>query len=513
MRVLWDVLRLSAESDLSVRGIGRALGISHSTVLGYLRRAKAAGVHWPLPEGMPEAKLKALLYGPPEVAKETRPLPDWSEVERKMQVKGFTRRLMWERYRRDHSDGYGYSKFCALYSAWKKEFGQVTVPMDHPAGHSAFVDYAGMRLEAIDQLTRKRRRVEIFVGVLGFSNYLYVEATWTQRLGDWLGSHRRMFEAFGAVPSYVVCDNLKSGVRKAHRYDPEINPSYQDLAMHYKTVVVPTRPGKPRDKAKVEQAVLHAERRILAPLSDKRFIGLAHVNRHIRVHLKELNERPFQKLEGSRKSWFDTWERSAMKPLPAEPYEHAEWRKAKVHRDAHIEVRWHRYSVPYRYVGRSVQVRLTDTTLEVLFDDKRVATHPRSHQKGVTTKDEHMPDAQRQMNDMSRFVTEAERIGPDTHNIVRQIIDAERHPLIRYRTLMGLLRLARIYGKSRMENACTRAIAIGTRSYRSIASILKNGLDKHPLDSESPPPIDHDNIRGPSYYDTKSDSPHQTSKA
>ena len=381
MRKVYDVLRLHHEAGLGNRQVARCLSISHSTVRDYLRRAKAAGLSWPLPEDLDESALDKLLFPPPAPASAHRPLPNWPEVHRQMRRKGVTLQLLWQEYKTAHPGGYQYSRFCQLYRQWQ---GQLDVVMrhDHKAGEKLFVDYAGQTAELVDPQTGEVRPVQIFVAVLGASNYTYAEATLSQALPDWIGSHVRAFSFFGGTPEIVVCDNLKSGVTSPHRYEPELNPTYQDLAMHYGVAVMPARVRKPRDKAKAEAGVQLVERWILARLRDRTFFSLTELNEAIAELLDELNDRPFQKMEGSRRSHFEEVDRPVLRPLPPEPYVFATWKKARVHIDYHVEIDGHYYSVPYRHVRQEVDVRLTDSTVEVFLQGQRIASHVRSFRRG-----------------------------------------------------------------------------------------------------------------------------------
>lgn len=361
----------------------------------------------------------------------------------------------------------------------------------------------------IDRATGETREAQVFVAVLGASNYTYAEATWTQGLDDWLMSHVRAFAFFAGVPEIVVPDNLKSGVQAAHRYEPDLNPSYADLAAHYGVAVIPARAAKPRDKAKVETGVLVVERWILARLRHRPLFSLAELNQAIAESLAALNQRAFKKLPGSRQPWFETLEKPALRPLPADPYVLAHWKKARVNIDYHIEVERHYYSVPYTLVRQEVDVRLTATTVEVFHHRQPVACHGRDPRAGGhTTVAAHMPTAHREYADWTpeRLVCWADQTGPYTAALVERILATRPHPQQGYRSCLGILRLGKTYGADRLEAACRRALAIGGLSYKSVDSILKRGLDQPPLPdviSPSEPtatPPAHANLRGPGYY-------------
>ncbi len=376
---------------------------------------------------------------------------------------------------------------------------------DHRAGEKLFVDYAGQTVPIIDCATGEIREAQIFVAVLGASNYTYAEATWSQSLPDWIGSHRRTFSFLGGVPELVVPDNLRSGVSKAHRYEPDTNPTYQDMALHYGVVVLPARVRKPRDKAKVEGGVLVVERWILAALRHRQFFSLLELNAAISELLVRLNARPFRKLPGCRREHFEQLDRPALQPLPAEPYVYAEWKKARVHIDYHVAIDGHYYSVPYALIKKEVEVRITRNTIECFHRGNRVASHQRSHHKGRhTTVTAHMPESHRQAGEWSpqRLMRWASKTGPATEKLIQTVLGSRKHPQQAYRSCLGILRLSKPYGDERLEAACRRALTLGSCRYKSIESILKHRLDEQPLETqqELALPDTHDNIRGPAYY-------------
>jgi transposase len=412
--------------------------------------------------------------------------------------------LLWHEYREQHPDGYGYSQFCALYQEWAKALEPV-LRQHYVAGEKLFVDYAGQTMPVVDRRTGEVREAQIFVAVLGASNYTYIEATWSQGLEDWIGAHRRCFEFLGGVPALVIPDNLKAGVTSPCFYDPELNRTYQKLAEHYGTAVVPARIRRPRDKAKAETGVQGVERQILARLRERRFFSLAELNDPLRELLVAYNRRPFQKLEGCRESLFFALDRPALKPLPAQPYEYAEWKQARVSLDYHIEVDRHYYSVPYQLLHAQVEVRLGARTVEILHKGRRVASHLRAWGRGgYTTLPEHMPPHHREYAEWnpSRLVRWAQQTGPATAALVEQILTSRAHPVQSYRACLGVLRLGKAHTPARLEAACARALALHAPTYKSVKSILAHGLETQPLPTPAPAPapIQHAHIRGARYY-------------
>jgi len=424
---------------------------------------------------------------------------------REMKKKSVTLQLLWYEYKQVHPDGYQYSQFCHLYRRWVKKL-DVTLRQQHRAGEKAFIDYAGQTVPIIDPNTGEIQQAQIFIAALGASSYTFAEASLSQELPSWINSHVHAFEFFGGVPHILVPDNLKAGVSKPCRYEPDINPTYQELAEHYGATVIPARSGKPRDKAKVESAVLVAERWILAALRNHTFFSLAELNKAIREKLSDLNSRRFQKLNTTRQELYETLDKPALKPLPAHRYEYAEWKKARVNIDYHVEVDRCYYSVPYQLVKEQVDLRLTAHTVEVLFKNRRVTAHKRSYVPGTfTTLTEHMPKSHQRYLDWtpSRIIHWAGKTGPNTKKLVSRILENRPHPEQGFRSALGIMRLSRHYTPERLENASTRALAIRAYSYKSVKSILKKGLDQQPLRFDQPqetPPSSHPNIRGRDYY-------------
>jgi transposase len=503
MRKLRDVLRLTA-AGMSSRQVAASLTVGATTVIDYLGRARRAGIAWPLPDELTDEALEASLYpSPPTVAKDQRPLPDWPTVHRELKRPGVTLQLLWEEYRGRQPQGYGYSRFCELYRAWAKRLSP-TMRQTHIAGERLFVDYAGTRLQVFDAATGEVLTAELFVAALGASSYTFAEATWTQTLPDWIGSHTRAYVFLGGVPAMTVSDNLRSGITKACFYEPAVNRSYAEMAAHYDTAIIPARPRKPRDKAKVEAAVLLATRWIIAKLRNRKFFSLVELNEAVRACVTDLNNRPSRYLGASRRALFEEVERSALKSLPVEPYVFAAWKECRVGLDYHVEVEKHYYSAPHTLLREKVWARITARTVEVFHRGSRVAAHVRSSSnRRHTTVREHMPSSHRRYADWTpeSLRRRAGEIGRSTSALVDIIMRERTHPEQGFRACVGILRFARTYGTERLEAACARALQIGARSYSSVKSILKNDLDRQrPEPATDGPAIVHANIRGPTYF-------------
>ena len=505
MRKTREILRLAFEARLSQRAIARSMGVSNSTISEVFARLKAAGLTWPLPEGISDGELERRLYrARGETAPDPR-APDWAAVHAELAGKHVTLALLWQEYRARYPDGYGYSWFCQHYRAWQGRI-DVVMRQEHKAGEKLFVDWAGDTLPYIDAGSSEVRQAALFVAVLGASSYTYVGAFANQRTESFLTAHARAFAFFGGVPELIVPDNLRTGVMRPDRYEAEIAAPYAELAAHYGAAVLPARVRRPRDKAKVEAGVLLAYREIAAPLRNRTFYSLAELNAAIAVQLRALNERPFQKLPGSRRSVFLEREAPLLTPLPREPFSCRTRKTATVHIDYHVELAGHYYSVPYHLVREKVELRFDARTVEVYHGGVRVALHLRSGRKGgATTEEAHMPAAHRAQAAWTpeRIEAWAAQSGPATAALAAAIMASRPHPELGFRSCLGVLRLEGKYGAARLEAACARALAAGACSYRSVRSILERGLDALPAESSAatPPALSHANVRGAGYYD------------
>ena len=509
MQKIKDTLRLRYDAKLPQRQIALSLGLSLGVVSKYLQRTEAVGLSWPLLEGLPDHELATRLQPPRQVAEaQVFVEPDFSKMQQELKRKGMTRQLLWEEYAQAYPDAhYSYSRFTVLYRCWRAKQ-KLSMRQVHRVGEKLFVDYCGPTVPVVNPDTGEYRKAQVFVAVLGASSYTYAEATWSQSLPDWIGSHVRAFEFYGGLVEVVVPDNLRSAVSKACRYDPDLNPTYQQMAEHYGIAVVPARTYKPQDKSKAEVGVQIVERWMMARLRHRTFFTLASLNQAIRFLLDDLNDRAFKKRPGSHREQFEWLDKPALKPLPDSPYDYREIKKVRVHLDYHVEYDRHYYSVPYQLVKQAVMVHAGETTLAIFHQGKQVAQHPRAFSKGSHTTDaNHMAKAHRKHQEWSpqRFLSWAAKIGPHTHTLVEHQLSSRRHPEHGYRACLGLLSLTKKYGQAHLDAACQRAHHIGAMNYKSIASILNKSLDKVPLetpngDTQTSLPRVHDNVRGADYY-------------
>jgi transposase len=509
MRKLKEVLRLHS-LGLKQQQIARSCLIAQSTVHRYLKEAAAAGVSWPLPPDWDERRLEEVVSGAPSptVAWHKAGMPDFDAIRRQLQThRNLTLQLAWEEYREDHHDGYSYSRFCELYRQWARKL-DVVLRQEYRGGEKLFIDYAGDKIPIYNPRTGELDfQAPLFVAVLGASSYTFAEATRSQDLTCWIGSHIRVLDFIGGVPEVAIPDNTKTGVKHPCRYEPELNATYRELAEHYGFAVIPARPYKPRDKAKVEAGVQVAQRWIIAALRHRKFFQLADLNEAIGELLDRLNNRPFRKRpDASRTILFEQLDRPALKPLPAERYVIAIWKPVKPNIDYHVDIEQHYYSVPYQLVGQQLEARYTATTVEIFHRGVRVASHVRSFVRyTATTLPDHRPKSHQAHLEWtpSRLINWAATVGPATAKVVQAILESKPHPEAGYRACLGILSLAKTFTTARLEAASQRALLLGIYSYQSLKSILKHSLDRQPMlelegDRSGP---SHDNVRGAEYYD------------
>lgn len=501
MRKIREILRLRFDAGLSIRQISSSTKASTGTVQALLARANQMNLVWPLPDDMSDQQLAKLFYPDADTRSSRRlEVPDWAEVHQQLKRKGMTKQLLWEEYAAVYPNRcYSYSQFCDRYRHWAKQQKR-SMRQVHRAGEKCFVDYCGQTVGIIDVHTGKVHPAQIFVGVLGASNYTFAEATWSQSLPDWLGSHCRMFDYFGGCTEMVIPDNLRSGVSKPCRYDPDLNPSYQQWAAHYKVAVLPARPYKPKDKAKAEVGVQIVERWVLARLRHQSFFSLSELNRCIRALLVELNAKAFKQLPGNRTEAFKQLDQPALRPLPEYPYQYTEVKRVKVTIDYHVQHDQHHYSVPHQYVGYILEMHISSELVRLIYQSQEIAVHPRKRRPGITTDALHMPKRHSQQHKWTpgRLKNWAKDIGPETLTWVSQQLDSKAHPEQAYRVCLGLLGLSRDYPSYRVDKACGIANQQGMTRLKHIRSILSANRDKLASQASIDQPLpDHDNIRGP----------------
>ena len=497
MNQIQRILELHFVHKLSVRAIARQVGVGRSTVSRLLERARTLNLSWPLPEQMTDPQLQECLYPSRPSPTEPREVPDWQKIHLELiRHKSLTLWQLWEEYQQQHPDGYGYSWFCELYRKWRGAQANPVMRQVHKAGERVFVDYSGKRPEIVDPRTGEVKAVELFVAVLGASNYLYAEATSSQKTADFCGSVRRMFEFFGGIPTAIVPDNLKAAVKRVKRDDaPELNDSFRELTEHYGVEVLPARPYKPRDKGKVESAVLQVQRQVLAPLRKLTFYSLQELNEAIHAWIHELNRAPFQKREGTRRSWFEQIDQPALRPLPENPYEYRIRFHRTVHVDYHIRIERNFYSVPHQYFGAKVWGWLGEHTVEIYLGEERIASHPRGPSNwACITNPAHMPDHHRERKEWSpaRFIHLAQKIGPRTEALITANLDRYAIPEQAYRRCLAILNMASKYGHPVLEKACRIALNLERLSAQKVKVFCQRIAQEH-YETHSRH-IEHENI-------------------
>lgn len=499
MRKIKDVLRLKFDAQLSHQQIATALGLSKGVITKYVGLATAAGLDWAAIQDIEEVILEQRLFIARECPRD-HAQPDYANLHRELQRKGVTLTLLWEEYRAEFAERhtYSYSQFCENYRQFARQLKR-SMRQIHRAGEKLFIDYAGPTIALTDG-----SRAHIFVAALGASSYTFACATPRETMADWLASTAKALSFIGGVPQLIVPDNPKAMIADANRYEPRSNDTVLDFARHYGTSILPARARHPQDKAKAESAVQIVERWIMARLRHQSFESVQAVNDAIAPLLKRLNEKPFQKLPGNRASAFADIDAPALQPLPLQRYEIAHFKRVKVHIDYHVDIERHRYSVPHALVGQTLEARVTATVVEVLHRGQRVASHARnSRQGGFSTQVAHMPAAHRAHLEWTpqRLIHWGQSIGPACAEAVTRLLARHKHPEHGYRACLGMLSLAKRYGKDRLEAACTRALQIGTCQYRHVSAILKNRQDQTaPVTADEWISPDHAHVRGPGYY-------------
>jgi len=499
-----EILRLHFGMKLSIRNVSRSCNVSRSAVSDYIRRAEITGIGWPLPEGLDDTALEAKMFPIQPIKQPTEKfMPPMQQMRKELGSKGVTLQLLWLEYKQNNPGGYQYSQFCELYRRWANTL-DLSLRQEYKAGEKMFVDFAGKGIPVTNPATGQTKDAEIFVAILGASNYTYAEAVERQDLPSWVGLHIHAFEYFDGVAELTIPDNLKAAVIKACRYEPDLTPAYQAMAEHYGTVIIPARAGKPKDKAKVEAAVLLVTRWITAALRHHTFFSLKELNNKIRELLESLNNRKFKKLNSSRRELYETLDKPSLKPLPLKRYEYADFKKVRAHIDYHIELEDHYYSVPSQLRKKDMEAWFTTYKVEIFYKGNRIATHARSYERGkFTTIPEHRPESHKKYYEWtpSRIINWAAQTGPETAALVGGILANRPHPEQGYRSCLGIISLGKKFTPERLEAACKRAVFIKAYSYKSVQSILKTGLDRQPMPQHKEvTPIEHENIRGDRYY-------------
>lgn len=506
MRKIRDVLRLHYSAGLSIRQINQSSKVSVGSIQSLLKKAEQLNLTWPLPESMDDSQLARLFYPQSDTRSSSRfQVPDWADVRKQLTMKGVTKHLLWEEYTQQFPNRcYSYSQYCDRYLNWLKKQRR-SMRQHHKAGDVLFVDYAGQTMPIVDSQTGEVKHAQIFVAAMGASNYYYAEATWTQGLNDWLGSHARTFEFMGGVPNIVVPDNLRSGVSKACKYDPDVNPSYQQLAAHYDTAIIPARPYKPKDKSKAEVGVQIIERWILARLRHHTFFSLHELNQCIKRLLVDVNNRPFKQLNGTRQQWFDDIDKPALRPLPKHRYEYTQIKQVKVNIDYHVQYDDRYYSVPHHLVGEKIELHAKSKTIEMYFHNKRVASHARSYTYGFSTVADHMPTQHQKHHKVSQgsLMNWAKDIGDEMLTWVKTQLKRKSHPQQAFRVCIGALQLTKQYSPERLNKACFIANRHQLYRLQQLKDILLSNQDKLVTDLNQESPLlsqTHENIRGPQSF-------------
>jgi transposase len=507
MKKVHEILRLSMEEGWSQREISNSVHLGKTTVQRVLQKVGDSGLTWQQLKGMSEIQLiETVLYPPRRLPSQTKkPLPDWTQVRKQLLEKGVTLMLVWMDYKHDHPDGLQYSQFCSSYKAWLKS-ADLTLRHRHVAGDKLFVDFSGLKVPWLHLPSGEIQEASIFVAVLGASNMTFVQAVANESLPSWISAHVDAFAFFEGAPQAIVPDNLRSGVARACRYDPDTNPTYHSLAEHYGTTVMPTRARKPRDKAKVEVGVQIVQRWVLAQLRRQTFTSLQEINDAICPLLKHLNSKVMRRYGVSRQQLWQETEKAALRPLPSEPFEIPIWKTAKVNIDYHVEFERRYYSVPFSAVGTQVLIKATRQLVRIFQGDAVLASHPRLEGPlgQFQTLAEHMPPRHTAYLKWTpeRILEWAESTGPSTKSYCQEVIAHRKHPEQGFRACLGILRLGQKFSAERLEEVCSQALGMKVYSYRVIERLLQERAKSQPRKRTRPQTElpHHENIRGSSYY-------------
>jgi len=501
-----EIIRLDEVCGLSRRQISRAMNVSRPVVSQYLTDFKGTGLSYDDVKDIPDSELLAL-FEKGRIQKDSRYeylLSKFDYYLKELKRKGVTLKTLWEEYKKEKSEGYSYSQFCYHFQVWRSAQ-DVTMHIDHKAGEEMFVDYTGTKFPIYDPRTGKEQECEIFVAILGASQLTYVEATPSQKSEDWIRSNERALLYMGGAPVAIVPDNLKSGVTDSNRYEPGINLMFDDFASHYRTAILPARPAHPKDKALVENAVQLVYQRIFAPLRDRVFFSIDELNQAIWDLLEDHNNKPFQRLDISRRELYEKVEKPALKALPSQRYPIKHFKELTVQFNYHVCLREdiHYYSVPWKFKSKKVKVIYDDRIVSIYFDNIRIAQHRRDRTpNGYSTLYGHMPPNHRFYKSLSKqnFIKWATPLGDDVTELIRKVFDSKNHPHLAFRASLGILNLAKSYDHNRLNLACRRALSFRLYSYKTIKNILDRHLEGLIDEVENISLPLHENIRGNNYY-------------
>jgi transposase len=507
MEKLMEIIRLGSELSLSNRAIARALKVSRPVVSQYLSDFKATGLKYSEARELSHDDLLEFISRNKRLGNQRYEvlLERFKDYLKELKRPGVTLQLLWGEYKQEHPDGYSYSQFCYHFQIWRNG-SALTMHIEHKAGDKMFVDFTGKKLTVIEPQTGAKREVEVFVAILGASQLTYAEACYTQQKADWIRANENALWYMGGVPRAIVPDCLKTGVTKGDKYDPDINPEYADFARHYGTVILPTRPHSPQDKALVENAVKIVYSRVFAPLRDQNYYSLNDLNQAIIKKVKEHNNRYFQRINISRRQLFKEIEQSVLKPLPSDKYELRSFQSLKVQFNYHVYLSCdkHYYSVPYQHRGKKVKIIYTDSYVEIYHNNIRIAFHKRDISRNkYTTIPEHMPPNHRFYHDWSpdKMIEWADKKGSFVRELVEKVLEKRTHPEQSYKVCLGVINLSKKYGEGRVDRACKRALDFHYYSYKAVKNILEKGLDKiEELQLVHQKLPEHQNIRGSEYY-------------
>lgn len=509
MRKVRELLRLSCQENKSARQAAQIVGIGKTAASHYIAGFKSSGLSYSAIQQLSDTDLLQAINV--KKATENQRYQELSQLfpyfEKELKRTGVTLQLLWEEYKPDRKEHYEFSQFCHHFRLWRKE-SKVSMHMEHKAGDKLFVDFAGQKLSITNPTTGEITHYEVFVAVLGSSQYSYIEAVASQQKADWIAVNENALRFFGGVPAAIVPDCLKSAVIKANKYEPEINASYADFAEHYGTVILPARAMHPQDKSLAENFVRSAYTHIYAPLRNQVFFSIEELNQAIWERLEVYNQKKFQQRDYSRQFLFDQVEKKELRPLPRDYYDLKEFCQIKVQYNQHIYLKAdkHYYSVPYQLTGKEVNVVYSSKNVEIYHNNLRVAMHLRNrHPYGYSTIKEHLSAEHQYVAKWSprRFIKWAGEIGPEAERVITLVLESRSHPEQAYKSCMGILGLEKKYGKASFLKACGKALELNCIQYKFIKNTLETKAFNLTQESETEnlgvlPK--HENIRGKDMY-------------